>query len=82
MVAWLSYSKKHKLKNNDMNDYDNVTLPRPEGGGKGFYPLSGEGSTERGGDTPRGNRHQGVSPTREVATCEGVKPLPQSERER
>ena len=44
----------------------NVTLPRPEGGGKGFYPLSGEGSTERGGDTPRGRRPRGVSPTREV----------------
>ena len=30
----------------------NVTLPRPEGGGKGFYPLSGEVDPDtRGGKT-------------------------------
>ena len=41
-------------------------ITRPERGGKGFYPLSVKGSTERGGDTPRGRRPRGVSPTREV----------------
>ena len=46
------------------NQQCNIT--RPEGSGKGFYPLSVEGSTERGGDTPRGRRPRGVSPTREV----------------
>ena len=31
--------------------HNNVTLPRPEGGGKGFYPLSEVDPDTRGGKT-------------------------------
>ena len=59
------FQKNDYPKGQQTDEQIKWNITRPERGGKGFYPLSVKGSTERGGDTPRGRRPRGGSPTRE-----------------